>query len=164
VANIPPRDLLVHAVLVDITAKVAQIPDYRATAEDLQVWERRNGRIPKGSVLLLYTGWARRWSDPVKYLNRDSQGVARVPGFSAAALAFLIRERDVRGVGLDSLSPEGSRLSAEDEVGTLLKSGKWQLVNLTNLDRLPTKGIKLLIAPLRLEAGSAPARVIAILP
>jgi kynurenine formamidase len=45
-----------------------------------------------------------------------------------------------------------------------LQTGKWQLVNLANLDRLPAKGTKLVIAPLRIEAGSAPARVIAILP
>jgi kynurenine formamidase len=166
VAQVPPRDFLVHAVLVDIGAKVAKTPDYRATVEDLQSWERRNGRIPKGSAVLLHTGWAQRWSDPAHYLNLDAQGVPRVPGFSPRAIAFLVRERDIRGVGLDTWAPEvppGTH-GGDDGMRPLLQAGKWQLVNLTNLDRLPAKGTKLVIAPLRLEAGSAPARVIAILP
>jgi kynurenine formamidase len=164
VAEIPVRDLLVHAVLVDVTAKVAKRDDYRVTVEDLQAWERRNGRIPKLSVVLLRTGWSRRWEDPMRYLNLDAQGVPRVPGFSVAALRFLVGEREIRGVGLDAFSPEVIAGSSGEEARALLHSGKWQLVNLTNLDQLPAKGAKLVIAPLRIETGSAPARVIAILP
>ena len=164
VAQIPANDLFVHAVLVDVSAKVAKTDDYRVTVDDLRAWERRNGRIPKRTVVLLHTGWSRRWGDPVRYLNLDAQGVPRAPGFSLAALNFLVREREVRGVGLDALSPDGTPGNRDEEARLLRQAGKWQLVNLTNLDRLPAKGTKLVIAPLRLEAGSAPVRVIAILP
>jgi kynurenine formamidase len=166
VAQIPVRDLLVHAVVVDIADRVAQAQDYRLTAEDLQAWERRNGRIPRGSAVLLHTGWSRRWGDPARYLNLDAQGVPRVPSISPRAVAFLVGERDIRGVGLDAWVSEVAAGVSGGEDGTrpLLYAGKWQLVNLTNLDRLPAKGAKLVIAPLRLQAGSAPARVIAILP
>ncbi|MFI5338592.1 MAG: cyclase family protein [Candidatus Methylomirabilales bacterium] len=168
VAKIPARDLLAHAVVVDVAPRVAQAADYRVTAEDLRAWERRNGRIPKDSMVLLHTGWDRRWSgsDPTRYLNLDAQGVPRVPGISTGAIAFLVSERDIRGVGLDTWIPEVAPGVPGGEDGTrpLLYAGKWQLVNLTNLDRLPAKGVKLVIAPLRVEAGSAPARVIAILP
>jgi len=164
VAEIPVRDLLVHAILVDVSAKVAQRDDYQVSVEDLRSWERRNGRIPKMSVVLLRTGWSRRWEDPMRYLNLDAQGVPRVPGFSVAALKFLVGERDIRGVGLDAFSPEVTPGNPGEEARALLHAGKWQLVNLTNLDKLPAKGAKLVIAPLRLETGSAPARVIAILP
>ncbi|MBI4840892.1 MAG: cyclase family protein [candidate division NC10 bacterium] len=166
VAEVPASEFLVHAVVVDIGAKVEQTPDYRATVEDLQAWERRNGRIPKGSAVLLHTGWARRWSDATRYLNLDAQGVPRVPGFSPGAMAFLISQRDIRGVGMDTWGaevPPGTH-GGDDGMRPLLQAGKWQLVNLTNLDRLPAKGAKLVVAPLRLTAGSAPARVIAILP
>jgi kynurenine formamidase len=166
VAKMPPRDLLAHAVVVDIAAKVAKAADYRATVQDLQAWERRNGRIPKESVVLFHTGWAGRWSDPARYLNLDAQGVARVPGISPGAAAFLVGEREIRGVGLDSYAPEvapGPHVG-EEATRQLFYAGKWQLSNLANLDRLPPKGTKLVVAPLRLDAGSAPARVIAILP
>lgn len=164
VAQIPARELLAHAVVVDISIRVSQVADYQATVGDLQAWERRHGRIPKGSVVLLYTGWARRWGDPVRYVNLDAQGIPRVPGFSPAALTFLVNERDVRGVGLDTFVPVMPSGSGGDSPCARLPKGKWQLVNLTNLESLPVKGAKLVIAPLRLEAGHAPARVIAILP
>lgn len=166
VAQIPARELLALAVVVDIVARVELAVDYRLTADDIRRWEQRNGRIPKGSMVLLHTGWARRWSDPARYLNLDPQGEPRVPGFSPGAIAFLVKERDIRGVGLDSWVSEGASGGTGEDGGarSLLQAGKWQLVNLTNLDRLPAKGAKLVIAPLRLDAGSAPARVIAILP
>jgi kynurenine formamidase len=168
VAQIPARDLLAQAVVVDIAARVAQAADYRLTVEDLRAWERRNGRIPKGSMVLLHTGWALRWngSDPARYLNLDPQGTPRVPGMSPGAVAFLVSERDIRGVGLDTWIPEAAAEAPGGVDGTrsLLTAGKWQLVNLTNLDRLPAKGTKLVIAPLRVDAEWAPVRVIAILP
>ncbi|HYL82549.1 MAG TPA: cyclase family protein [Candidatus Acidoferrum sp.] len=164
VADISPRELLVQAVVLDIVAKVIQGADYRASVEDLQSWERRNGRIPKQAMVLLYTGWSKRWSDPARYLNLDPQGVARVPGFSLAALAFLVNDRGIRGVGLDAFTPEGPQTGGGDDVRAVLLEGKFQLENLTNLDRLPAKGAKLMIMPLRVEGGSAPVRVLAILP
>jgi kynurenine formamidase len=94
-------------------------------------------------------------------MNLDSQGAPHVPGFSPDALAFLGADREVLGVGLDAWAPESS---PSDAVLAKLRPGAWQLLNLTNLERLPAKGAKLVIAPLRLEAGSAPARVVAILP
>ena len=166
ISQVLPRELLVHAVVMDVAGKVAQASEYRVTVEDVRAWERRHGRIPKGSAVLLHTGWARRWSDPGRYLNLDSQGVSRVPGLAREAVQFLVGERDIRGVGLDTWRAEisGGNQLADEESRTLLQAGKWELANLNNLDRLPAKGAKLVIAPLRIDAGSAPARVLAILP
>ena len=161
VAQIPPRNLLGLAVVVDIAASVARKSDYRASVADLQAWERKHGRIPRRAVVLLYTGWSSRWEDPARYMNLDAQGLPQVPGFSPGAVAFLAADREVLGVGMDAWGPEPT---ASDGVLVKLRPGAWQLLNLTNLDRLPAKGAKLVIAPLRLEAGSAPARVVAILP
>ena len=161
VAEIPPRNLLGLAVVVDVSASVARQADYRVSLQDLQGWERKYGRIPRRAIVLLYTGWSRRWEDPARYLNQDAQGVRRVPGFSPGAVAFLGAEREVLGVGSDAVAPEPG---PGDPVLGKLRPGTWQLLNLTNLERLPTKGAKLVIAPLRLEAGTAPARVVAILP
>jgi kynurenine formamidase len=161
VAQIPFRELLVSAVVVDIAQQVLQMPEYQATAEDLRAWERKNGRIPKQSAVLLRTGWAQRWSDPARYANYDPQGSPQAPGFSAAALA-LLEERQVRGLGVDAYLPGGATAGAPGSL--VVPSGVWQLENLANLDRLPVKGAKLIIAPLRMEAASAPARVMAILP
>jgi kynurenine formamidase len=164
IAQIPLRELLAPAVVVNLTAKVAEAPEYRATVEDLLAWERQYGRIPKQSAVLLYTGWARRWADAARYANLDAQGVSRAPGFSAAALAFLVNERQVQGVGLDAFTPDAPSVAGGDAPAPIVPPGAWLIENLANLDRLPIKGVKLIVAPLRLEAASASARVIAILP
>lgn len=164
VAQISPRDLLVTAVVVNVVAKIAESPDYRVTVDDLKAWERQHGRIPRKSAVLLHTGWSRRWGDPARYVNEDAQGVARVPGFSPAAVAFLAAERQVRGVGVDAFVPAARTLQTGDAMARRPLPGVWQLENLVNLDRLPARGVKLVVAPLRVEAATAPVRVIAILP
>lgn len=164
VAGIPPRELLVRAVVVNVDAKVAESPDYQVTVEDLRSWERQNGRIARGSAVLLRTGRARWWAEPERYVNRDTLGVPRVPGFSPAAMAFLATERQVRGVGLDAMARDSAAGGGGEATSPSMPPGVWQLENLVNLDKLPTKGATLVVAPLRIEAATAPARVIAILP
>lgn len=164
VAEIPSRELLVRAVVVNITARVAESPDYQVTVEDLRSWERQNGRIPRTSAVLLRTGRSRWWAEPARYVNQDAQGVPRVPGFSPAAMAFLVAERQVRGVGLDAMARDVPAGAGGEAASPHLPFGVWQLENLVNLDKLPVKGATLVVAPLRIEAAAAPARVIAILP
>jgi kynurenine formamidase len=164
VAGIPSRELLVRAVVVNVAARVAESPDYQVTVDDLRSWERQNGRVPRGSAVLLRTGWSRWWAEPDRYVNRDVQGVPRTPGFSPAAMAFLVAERQIRGVGLDAPGQDVPAGAAGDAGLPRMPPGVWQLENLDNLDKLPTKGATLVVAPLRIDAATAPARVIAILP
>ncbi len=163
VAEIPSRELIVRAVVVNVAAKVAESPDYQVTVDDLRSWERQNGRITRASAVLVQTGRSRWWAEPDRYVNQDAKGVPRVPGFSPAAIAFLVTERQVRGVGLDAMARDAAAGGGE-AASPRMPPGVWQLENLVNLDKLPTKGATLVVAPLRIEAATAPARVIAILP
>lgn len=161
VARIPSHELLALAVVVSVAQKVGQLPEYQATVDDLRAWERKYGRIPKHSAVLLNTGWAARWIEPARYANPDPHGMPQVPGFSPAAVVYLVDERQVRGLGLDAFIPDKPVTRSLNQG---VPAGVWWIENLDNLDRLPTKGAKLVIAPLRIEAVSAPVRVIAILP
>jgi kynurenine formamidase len=161
VAQVAPRELLASAVVVSVAQKSSQSPEYQVTLDDLRAWERKHGRIPKQTVVLMNTGWAVRWKDPGRYANVDASGAPQVPGVSPAAAAFLVDERQVRGLGLDVFVPE--RAPARRLIPAA-PTGLWWLENLDSLDRLPARGVKLIIAPLRVEAVSVPARVIAILP
>ncbi len=156
VAQIPLRDLFLLAVVVDVKSMVDRQAGYRVSAEDLQAWERKHGRIPKRSLVLLRTGAPATAGD-------SGRPFAELPGFQPAALAFLLEQREIRGVGQDGPMvqpvPPGSNDSTPPG-----RAGTMQVENLTNLERLPPKGAKLIIAPLRLTEDFAPARVIAILP
>ncbi len=161
--QIPVKQFFGPAVVIDVHQAVAQNPDYRLTPARIGQWEREHGRIPRGSIVLLRTGWAARWPDQARYRNQDAHGVMHFPGYSVEAARLLI-ERKVSGLGIDTLSIDYGP-SKKFEVHQLtLPAGLYHLENLANLDQLPPAGAFLVVAPIKLEGGSGgPVRVFAIL-
>jgi kynurenine formamidase len=158
-------DLFGPAVVVDVRAHVAENSDYAATVDDLTAWESRNGPIPRGAVVLLRTGWDAQWSEPHSYMRVDEQGRLHFPGFSTEAARFLRDEREIRGIGVDSPSVDPGSVEGFPVHGVINGAGKYQLENLTRLDRLPEAGAFLIVAPVKIEGGSGgPVRVFALLP
>lgn len=161
----PAESLVVPAVVVDIAAKAAADADYAATVADIAAWEAKNGRIPAGSVVLLSTGWANKWGDPKAFLNVDADGKLHFPGFAGDTTKFLLAERGIAGVGIDT---HGVDPGLDDSFATnnqVLEQPRIALENLTNLDQLPPTGSTLVIGLLRLKDGSgSPVSVLAFVP
>lgn len=162
---IPVEQFFGPAVVVDVSAKVGQNADYRLTHADLQTWERAHGEIPVGAVVIARTGWGTRWGDPARYLNTDAQGTLHFPGFSAEAARFLVEERQIAGLGIDTLSVDYGP-STDFEVHNITHPhGLYHLENLAKLEVLPEEGAFLVVAPMKLAGGSGgPTRVYALLP
>lgn len=165
VDQIPPEQLVAPGVMIDIAPAVALDPDYVLSLEDVQRFEKFHGRIPDRAAVLAYTGWSQYWSNPTRYTNQDALGKLHFPGFSSEAVKFLIDQRHVRGIGIDTLSVDHG-LSRDFPVHHLLgKAGRWGLENLARLKNLPPAGFYVLVAPIKIETGSGgPTRVFAILP
>jgi len=72
------------------------------TLNDIEVWEKQHQIIPENSIVVLYTGWQEKWHNPVAFLNVDQQGKLHFPGFGSEATQFLIEQRHIRGVGIDT--------------------------------------------------------------
>lgn len=153
------------AAVIDATAKCAQNPDYRLTVDDVLGWEATHGRLPDGAIVLMSTGWSRKWPDQQAYYPRDADGHMRFPGFSVEAATLLVQERSIRGIGIDDGSVDYG-LSQDYAVhGIVNGAGKYHLENLADLGRLPATGAYLVVAPIKLEGGSGgQVRVYAILP
>lgn len=164
VDRIPPQRLFGPAVVIDVRATAEKNPDCRLAAADVLAWEKRNGRIPAGAVVLLRTGWAARSGDAKRYRDMDDKGTMHFPGFSVEAAKLLI-ERKVSGLGIDTLSVDYGA-SKEFEVHKLSHgAGLYHLENLADLSALPESGAFLVVAPIKLEGGSGgPCRVFAVLP
>ncbi len=165
VDQIAPDRLFAPGVLIDVSGPAAGDPDYRLRLEDVKQWEVAHGPIPRGAVVLLNTGWWRHWSTPAHYRGGDVQGQLHFPGFSPAAVRFLLSEREVRGIGIDTLSVDYG-MSRDFEVHHMLgQAGRYGLENVAYLDKLPARGFYLVVAPIKLETGSGgPTRIFAILP
>ncbi len=161
--GIPLQDLVVPMQVIDIAARAAGDPDYQLSVEDISSWEQTHGRIKQHSLVVLNTGWHRKFDDPKSYINQDGEGVMHFPGYSAKAAVLLV-ERDVAGIGIDTLSidPGNSKDFAAHKV--MLKANKYQIENLANLDALPPTGAVAVIGVLPVKGGSqAQARIFALL-
>ena len=73
-----PESLVVKAVVIDIRDKAEVNPDYALTIADVLAWEKKHGKIPAKSVVLLYTGWQEKWGDPVAFFNEDADKAFRL--------------------------------------------------------------------------------------
>ena len=159
-----PESLVRPAVVIDVQDKVLENADYVITVEDVMGWEQVHGRIEAGSIVVFYTGWQRLWHDPEQFINEDEQGL-QFPGVGARAAQFLLDERQIAGIGIDThgVDPGQDTTFASNHL-VLAKAGII-LECLTRLDQLPPKGSTLVIGILRLEAGSgSPVSVLAFVP
>jgi kynurenine formamidase len=141
-----PADLLLPAVKIDVRAQSRNNPDYAVTIDDLKAWERRHGRIPNESAVIIWTGWDSKWGTPA-YPNQDADGVLHQPGFSIPAVKWLIDTGRLgyRGAtGTDTFSPD----VGTDETYTVSKlvyqRHRISLEILANLKDLPATGAYIL--------------------
>lgn len=155
------KELCVPIHCIDVSAKARE--DYYISSEDLELYEKKYGRMQEGAVLLANTGWSKKWNDPVRYRSIDSSGSVRCPGFSPAVIPIIL-ERKLAGVGIDTFSPDGGNMDLPLHF-QLLGAGKYIVENLTNLDQVPPFGAYFLALPLKIEdAVESPVRAIALLP
>jgi kynurenine formamidase len=165
--TIPPRRFVGPACVIDVTNEVARNPDFLLTTEQIETWEREHGRIPAGAWVLLRTGWSLR-TDPAEFLNVTADG-PHSPGFDAAASRLLAGDRDVLGVGVETIGTDAGQAGRFDPPfpnhAIMHGAGKLGLASLCNLDQVPATGAIVIAAPLKIVDGSgSPLRVIAIVP
>ena len=166
--QIPVDKLIGPATVIDVRSQAARDPDYRVTVEDIRRWEKAHGRIPDGAIVLALTGWGRFWPDKKKYLGTDKPGDVdnlHFPGFSQEVAEFLIREREIDAVGIDSASSDYGQSKNFITHRILSGASKPALENVANLDRLPPRGATVIALPIKIMGGSGgPVRIIALLP
>lgn len=157
--------LVVPAIAINVCRQATENPDYALTVADVLTWEQQYGLIPAGTVVLLYTGWQAKWGDAIAFFNRDAAGQAHFPGFGAEATGFLLEQRQIAGLGIDTHGVDpGVDLTFATNTQVLARS-RLVLENLTNLDQIPLTGATLVIGILRLQNGSgSPAAVMALVP
>lgn len=156
----PADACIVPAVVIDICDRAAVNSDYALTIEDVLHWEEHHQQIPPGSIVLLFTGWQGKWSDPDAFLNQQ-----HFPGFAGETTQFLLQQRQIAGVGIDTHGVDPGQDSSFTTNREILANGGIVLENLTHLDQLPPIGATLMIGILRLQKGSgSPAAVLAFLP
>jgi kynurenine formamidase len=161
--ELPLANLFAPLVVIDISDRARREADTTVSKGDVLGWEREHGPIPRGAAVFVRTGWDARAKDAPTFVNLDAQGVMHFPGFGVAAIDWLVAERDIAGVGIDTLSIDPGPDTAYPVHKRLFASGKWAVECLANLATIPASGASVLVAPVKVRhASGAPARVVAL--
>jgi kynurenine formamidase len=166
VSQVPARQLIAPAIVIDKSRECSQNPDYLLEVSDVEAWQRDHGKLPDGGWLLYRTGWDSRAGDQQRFLNADDTG-PHTPGISVECARWLAAEAPIIGVGVETVGTDAGTAHSFDPAfpchAFMLGAGKYGLTQLSNLAKLPPTGALLIAGPLPIVRGSgSPARVLAL--
>jgi len=166
--KIPLAQTIGAGVVIDVRGKAEADRDYLLQVRDILTWEKSNGRISKGTIVLMHSGWGKYWGERKRYFGTDAPGDTEnlhFPGFSKEAAEFLVKQRGVKAVGLDT--PSIDHGPSKDFIAHQIFGAANVPIfeNVAAVDRLPPKGATIYAIPMKIKGGSgAPLRIFAILP
>jgi kynurenine formamidase len=144
-------------VVISIAEQAAKDFGYQMDVSDILAWERRNGRIPEGSVVFIRSDWSKRWPDP------KLATLTQFPGVKLDALIFLHEQRRILMHGHEALDTD-TTANLEGE-SWLMHHGYAQAEGVANLDLVPEKGCLVSIGFPKFKGGTGGyARYVAICP
>lgn len=158
--QLPASSFVFPAVVIDIRAQTEDDPDYAMSLADVQAYEKVNGVIPEHAMVIAFTGWQDRWNDPVAFFNQDANEVMHYPGISIEATEWLIKNRGLGGLGIDThgVDPGSDETYATNTA--LLKNNRIHLENLAGLENMPAKGAWIVVGGVRNMNGSGSAATV----
>ena len=169
VDQLPLEHLMGPAIVIDVTEKCATNPDYLVSVADFENWEKRNGKIPAGTIVLLRTGFGKFYPDRKKYLGTEERGAEAVaklhfPGLDPVAARWITTNRSIKAIGLDTASIDYGQSTLFESHRALFEKNVPAFENVANLDQLPVKGFSVIALPMKIKGGSGgPLRIIAVL-
>jgi kynurenine formamidase len=166
--KIPLAQTIGPGVVIDVRRSAETDRDYLLRVSDIRMWEKRHGRVARGAIVLMHSGWGKYWGNRKLYFGTDVPGDTvnlHFPGYSKEVAEFLIKERGVKAVGIDTPSIDHGP-SRDFIVHQIFGAANVPIFeNVAALDRLPAKGATIFAIPMKIQGGSgAPLRIFALLP
>ena len=162
VEKIPAEDLVLPLAVIDIKAKAARDPLAQVTLEDVKAWENKNGRIPERACLAMNSGWAHHVNTP-KFKNPNADGAHQQPAFHIDAIKFIMEERNVVSIAVDTFSFDNLHSPEYDVHYAWLGDERWGIEVVNNLDDVPAVGATIIVGQPKIQGGTGgPNRVMAL--
>jgi kynurenine formamidase len=161
--RIDAASFVVPLAVVDVTEQAAKNVDHQLSRADLETYEKKHGRIPDNACIAMHSGWARYATDGAKYTGKDAAGAFHFPGFAPDAAQWLMTERKVAGLAVDTLSLDHGASKDFKTHYLWLPSGRWGLENVAGLDQVPAAGATLVVGmPKVKDSTGGPVRLMAL--
>ena len=168
--EIPLQNLLGEAIVIDVSNKTKNNPDYLITVKDAELWEIANGTIPDDAIVLFKTGWGKFYPDAEKYLGTKAKGDSAVanlhfPSISPELATWMVKNRKIKAVGVDVASVDYGQSKDFKTHQILYEQNIIGFENVANMDALPAKGTFIIALPMKIKGGTGgPLRMIAWIP
>lgn len=156
VADLPLVNLFAPGVVIKAPPDIH--PSFSFKPEHIHDFEKKHGEIPKGACVLFHSGWDIYWIDPSNYRNH-----LHFPSVHKETAALLL-EREIKGLGIDTLSPDRPK-EGYPVHEAVLGAGKFIIENVAHLGSMPESGFTVIALPINIELGTeAPIRLVAMVP
>lgn len=168
--EIPLSSLIGKAVVIDVSEKALQNRDYLILEEDVIQWESTHGKLKQNQIILFKTGYGKFYPERESYFGTVKKGDEAIPelhfpGISAACARWLVSERKIKAVGLDTPSLDYGQSKAFEAHQVFMGANVPGFENVANLDQLPAKDFYVMALPMKIKEGSGgPLRIIAGVP
>ena len=166
--QIPQANLIGPGAVIDAILPARKDSDFRLQVRDLSASEHAPWAHPKRCDLDDSFGLGQVLGEAPKLRRCRHRGATdnlHFPGLFEEAAQFLVNQRRVKAVGIDtpSIDHGGSKYFATQQI--LAGANQAIFANIANLDRLPATLATIYAIPMKIKGGSgAPLRIFAILP
>jgi kynurenine formamidase len=152
--DIPVGDLIAPLAVIDIRRKAARNPDAMVEVSDIRKYERAHGAIPAGALVAMDSGWAAKVDNALAFKGGESFPNYHFPGYSEDAAMFLAQQRNVRAIGVDTISLDPGNSTTFDVHVNFLGTNRYGVENLANLGSVPPAGATIYVGVIPWEEGS----------
>ena len=157
-------ELVVPLAVIDVRKQAEKDADYLMGIEDVLTWEKRFKKLPNSCCVAMLSGWSAKVGDAAKYTGKDAAGTFHFPGVAPELAEWLLKERNVLGLAVDTLSLDNGPSKDFKTHKTWLPSGRWGLENVANLEKLsPSEAILVVGLPKVKGSTGGPVRLIALI-
>ena len=157
-------ELVVPLAVIDVRQQAEKDPDYLMGIEDVLTWEKRFKKLPDSCCVAMLSGWGAHVGNAAKFTGKDANGSFHFPGISPELAEWLLKERKVLGIAVDTLSLDNGPSKDFKTHKTWLPSGRWGLENVANLEKLSPAEAILVVGLAKVKGSTGgPVRLIALI-
>jgi kynurenine formamidase len=158
------HELVVPLAVIDVRKKAEGNADYLVSIDDVQNWDKRFKKLPANCCVAMLSGWGSHVGDAARFTGKDAGGTFHFPGISPELAEWLLKERNVLGLAVDTLSLDNGASKEFKTHHIWLPAGRWGLENVANLEKLPASGAYLVVGLPKVKGSTGgPVRLIALI-
>jgi kynurenine formamidase len=164
--EIPLTNLIGPSVVIDVSSRALQNPDYQISISDFKNWESEYNVSLNEKIVLIKTGYGQYWPDRIKYMGTDERGAEAVaklhfPGIDPKAAQWIVDNRSIKAIGLDTPSIDYGQSTLFESHRILFKQNIPAFENVARLDQMPSTGALVFALPIKIKGGSGgPVRIV----